>query len=223
MKIEKINDNQIKFILSYEDLQHWNIKLTELTYGSERTQEMFHEMMELASNECDFQVDNSPLLIEAIPQAQGSITIIVTKVASNSDVEEKYNLPPLSKLVERFKKNGFLDLNRETAKATPTQKQSTEVTNISVFLFENLDAVIDASARVSSLYWGENALYKLHGGFYLVLNHDQNSAKLNNIDLESVLTEYGQKCVASNISEYHLMEHGEVIIAHGAIHSLSKV
>ena len=51
MKIEKLNENQIKFILSHEDLKNWDIKLAELTQGTERSYELFHEMMTMLSDD----------------------------------------------------------------------------------------------------------------------------------------------------------------------------
>ena len=38
MKIEKLNENQIKFILSHDDLKNWDIKLVELTHGTQWVQ-----------------------------------------------------------------------------------------------------------------------------------------------------------------------------------------
>lgn len=52
MRIEKISENQIKFLLSKADLTERDIKITELAYGSEKTQELFREMMEQAMAEC---------------------------------------------------------------------------------------------------------------------------------------------------------------------------
>ena len=39
MKIEKINDKQIRCTLTKEDLANREIKLSELAYGSEKTRE----------------------------------------------------------------------------------------------------------------------------------------------------------------------------------------
>ncbi|MFR6563737.1 MAG: adaptor protein MecA [Eubacterium ventriosum] len=46
MKIEKINDNQIRCTLSKEDLADRNIKLSELAYGTGKTRELFQDMMQ---------------------------------------------------------------------------------------------------------------------------------------------------------------------------------
>ena len=44
MKIEKMNDHQIRCTLTSEDLATRNIKLSELAYGSEKTRALFRDM-----------------------------------------------------------------------------------------------------------------------------------------------------------------------------------
>ena len=78
MKIEKINDNQIKLTLTHDDLTERNIKLEELITPSDRSQELFRDIMEQAFNECGFSVDNAPLMVEATPMALDGLMIIVT-------------------------------------------------------------------------------------------------------------------------------------------------
>ena len=41
MKIEKINDNQIRCTLTREDLENHQIRISELAYGTEKSQETF--------------------------------------------------------------------------------------------------------------------------------------------------------------------------------------
>ena len=54
MKIEKINDNQIRCTLTRDDLNNRQLKLSELAYGTEKAKELFattdlrtHEVAEL--------------------------------------------------------------------------------------------------------------------------------------------------------------------------------
>ena len=49
MKIEKMNDHQIRCTLTSEDLATRNIKLSELAYGSEKTRALFRDMMQQAA------------------------------------------------------------------------------------------------------------------------------------------------------------------------------
>ena len=49
MKIEKINDNQIRCILTREDLEQRQIRLSELAYGSDKAKSLFQDMMRQAA------------------------------------------------------------------------------------------------------------------------------------------------------------------------------
>ena len=80
MKIEKINDKQIRCILNQADLADRNLLLSELAYGSQKARALFSDMMQKASNELGFEVQDTPLMIEAIPISPDCLVLIVTKV-----------------------------------------------------------------------------------------------------------------------------------------------
>ena len=217
MKIERLNENQIKFILSQDDLKNWNIKLVELTHGTERTYELFHDIMEQAMVQCDFHVDNMPILIEAIPNSSDGIVIIVTKVSNASELEERFSFPPISKMLERFR-NKTADSSVNYGKSEPKKK----IEPLSVFSFVSLDEVSSASARLKEHYWGSSTLYKNDGRYFLLLNHDERSSRMEQSDIEAMLSEYGVRETATAYSSYYLAEHGETIIEHCAVSILAK-
>ena len=64
MKIEKINDNQIRCTLTKEDLLSREIKLSELAYGTEKAKSLFRDMMQQAAYEFGFEANDIPLMIE---------------------------------------------------------------------------------------------------------------------------------------------------------------
>ena len=67
MKIEKVNDHQIRCTLTKEDLADREIKLSELAYGTDKAKDLFRDMMQQASFEFGFEAEDIPLMIEAIP------------------------------------------------------------------------------------------------------------------------------------------------------------
>ena len=89
MKIEKINDNQIRCTLTRADLADRQLKLSELAYGTEKAKSLFHDMMQQAAYECGFEAEDIPLMIEAIPASADSIVLIITKVEYQ---EELYSM-----------------------------------------------------------------------------------------------------------------------------------
>ncbi len=90
MKIEKINDKQIRCTLTKEDLANREIKLSELAYGSEKTRALFQDMMRMAARDFGFEADNMPLVIEAIPISMDSIILIITKVEDPEELDTRF-------------------------------------------------------------------------------------------------------------------------------------
>ena len=74
MKIEKINDRQIRCTLTKEDLANREIKLSELAYGSDKAKALFQDMMQVAAQDFGFEADNTPLVIEAVPVSMDSLS-----------------------------------------------------------------------------------------------------------------------------------------------------
>ncbi len=89
MKIEKINDNQIRCTLTREDLAKRELKISELVYGSEKAKNLFKDMMQQANYEFGFEADDIPLMIEAIPISAESIVLIITKVEDPEELNPR--------------------------------------------------------------------------------------------------------------------------------------
>ena len=49
MKIEKVNENQIRCTLTREDLASRELKISELAYGTEKAKSLFRDMMQQAN------------------------------------------------------------------------------------------------------------------------------------------------------------------------------
>ena len=62
MKIEKINDNQIRCTLTHADLAARNLKISELAYGTEKAKSLFREMMQQAAYEFGFEANEAQRL-----------------------------------------------------------------------------------------------------------------------------------------------------------------
>ncbi|MCR5692021.1 MAG: adaptor protein MecA [Eubacterium sp.] len=90
MKIEKINENQIRCTLSKADLSERHLKISELAAGTDKAKDLLRDMMEQANIDFGFEADDIPLMIEAIPTSRDSIVLVITKVDSPEDFEEKF-------------------------------------------------------------------------------------------------------------------------------------
>ena len=91
MKIEKINDNQIRCTLTHADLAARHLKLSELAYGTEKAKSLFRDMMQQASFDFGFDAEDLPLMIEAIPSSADSIVLIITKVEDPEELDTRFS------------------------------------------------------------------------------------------------------------------------------------
>ncbi len=91
MKIERISDNQIRCTLTKSDLIERHIKISELTYGSDKAKDLFRDMMEQANIDFGFDVDDIPLMIEAIPSSRESIILVITKIDNPDEFDERFS------------------------------------------------------------------------------------------------------------------------------------
>ena len=91
MKIEKVNDNQIRCTLTRKDLAERQIKLSELAYGTEKAKLLFRDMMQQAAYEFGFEADDIPLMIEAIPLSQDTIILVITKVEYPEELDTRFS------------------------------------------------------------------------------------------------------------------------------------
>ena len=81
MKIEKIDDNKIKVVLSYDDILLLNLDFFEITPDSEDAEKLFSDILNKASDEIGFKISDSRFMIEAIPSYKEGYVMFVTKLS----------------------------------------------------------------------------------------------------------------------------------------------
>jgi adapter protein MecA 1/2 len=91
MKIEKLSETQIRCTLSKDDLDTRQLRLSELVYGSEKAQELFHDMIQQASYEFGFEAQDMPLMVEAIPVSAECLVLIITKVEEPEELDTRFS------------------------------------------------------------------------------------------------------------------------------------
>ena len=91
MKIEKINDRQIRCILTKEDLEDRKIRLSELVYGGEKARGLFRDMLIKAAEELGFDYNNNPLMVEAVPAGHEQLVLIITRVDDPEELDTRFS------------------------------------------------------------------------------------------------------------------------------------
>ena len=51
MKIERVNDHQIRCTLTKKELEKRDLKLSDMSYGNEKVKRLFQDMMQMAAYE----------------------------------------------------------------------------------------------------------------------------------------------------------------------------
>lgn len=252
MKIEKINDNQIRCTLTGDDLATRQIKLSELAYGSEKAKNLFRDMMNQAQDEFGFEAENLPLMIEAIPITADTIVLIITKVEDPEELDTRFSkfapsseedsahasdMPTIAgadDILDIFQKlcEGKLKKASETKKEkkAPADSPKTETAGeeekpeiIRIFHFSNLDAVIDAAQGLNGCYDGTNTLYRDGDGQYFLVLHQAGCTPEAFNKVCNILSEYGSGKACTPAREAFLAEHGETIIKTRALQDLFRL
>ena len=248
MKIEKINDNQIRCTLTREDLENHQIRISELAYGTEKAKKLFRDMMQQAAFEFGFEAEDIPLMIEAIPSAD-SIVLIITKVEDPEELDTRFSKFAPSSIADAKKKNtpgklegaeGLLDLLGKVqesfeAQAAQTAKAASETSddntdkkdsgnNIRLFSFPVMENVLKAAHLLAPMYHGSNTLYKddQEEMYLLALAQSAHStADFNRIC--NMLSEYGALESASGATFAFLEEHCETFLSGNAVQQLANI
>ena len=90
MKLERMNEQQIRCTITSEDLKARQIKISELAYGTDKARTLFRDMMIAAENELDFEAGDEPLMIEATPINSECIILTVTKVDDPEELDTRF-------------------------------------------------------------------------------------------------------------------------------------
>ena len=206
MKIEKISNTQMRFVLMTQDLEDRDIKITELSYASDKTQQLFREIMQLVQDEQEFTSENTPLMFEAMRMGVDGLVVVVTKISEGLDAEKKFSLIPQAKNECRYKRNDMIE-------TSDTQDED----SYSVFSFADIDIMAAAADRLH--FYGPSQVYKMDGQYFLLLQNETKDL-LTTGEMEAILYEFGRKHISNTISQNYLAERGEIIISEDAITKL---
>ena len=229
MKIEKINENQIRCTLTKEDLASRQLKLSELAYGTEKAKRLFREMMQQANFEFGFEAEDIPLMIEAIPMNAECVVLLITKVEDPEELDTRFARfsPDSEEHDDEDEYDGYpgdvLDslppLSGPRQGDAPVREESGKGSRI--FAFRSLSEVMSAAAQAGKSCPCPSSLYKdsKKGGYLLTVSQGSSSVEEYG-RLCNVLSEYG-KAVRGSISESFLQEHYEAILASNAIQNLA--
>ena len=231
MKIEKINENQIRCTLNSSDLSDRQLDLKELAYGSVRARSLFREMMQQAFNAFGFAAEDTPLMVAAIPLSSDSIMLVITKVDDPEELDTRFaKFSPGSEEESDISQDAGTPLVLEGAPAPETNAASSEPKEISpsdslrIFRFSSLDTVTETAEVLGESFDGHNSLYRdpSSGEYFLVISRqgygDGDFARVLN-----TLSEFGIRIKNTYASEAYYQEHFDLIVDGLALQILRNI
>ena len=249
MKIEKVNDHQIRCTLTKSDLADRELKISELAYGTDKAKSLFRDMMQQASYQFGFEAEDIPLMIEAIPLSSDCIVLIITKVEDPEELDTRFSkfAPSVHEeednvIDEVMQSLGddadnvldlFKKISQEKEKAAETEEADIkeEVSEgaaslelIKTYSFADIDSVARLSHVLDHHYTGKNSLFKNRKTdklFLVVSKSDHSPEEFNKVC--NVISEYGMPEKYTQASEAFFEEHSDMILKDNALQVLTKV
>lgn len=243
MKIEKVNDNQIRCTLTREDLASRQIKISELAYGTEKAKSLFRDMMQQAHFQFGFEAEDIPLMIEAIPLNAECIVLIITKVEDPEELDTRFSrfapsmqdggdgsIPELTShadelmdLFRRLQEKKAAAVN-SPAEGTPPAEEELPSRLTRIFLFDSLRILMDAARIMAPHFSGSSSLYKDEVAEKYLLTLSQEDMSLEDYNrVCNILSEYGTILRTLPASHSYLEEHYSPMIAGHALSSLAQI
>ena len=244
MKIEKVNENQIRCTLTREDLASRELKISELAYGTEKAKSLFRDMMQQANFEFGFEAEDIPLMIEAIPLNAECIVLIITKVEDPEELDTRFSrfAPHVTEDDDFDEDEDYPDINdarevldlfrklQETAPEpaapapdAPAQQEANAQDKLRtrIFAMDSLNQVMSAAKVTGALFQGQSTLYKdERNSRYLLVLVQGNSTREDFDRASNMLSEYGTLQRTAGGRAY-LEEHYEALVSDNALQALA--
>lgn len=249
MRIEKVNDHQIRCTLTGADLANRELKISELAYGSEKAKNLFRDMMQQANFEFGFDAEDIPLMIEAIPVNADCIVLIITKVEDPDEIDTRFSnfapgasdedddediLSALSSdiaddvldLFHKIKNSAHGALAQSPVHSSAEAQTQDDASTVipRVLISRQLSDLCRFAHNVSGFYTEPNSLYKntFDGSYQLVISMGEMTTEQFGRIL-NLASEYGTLDKAGASKQAFMEEHYTLLIPDKAVQSLSRI
>lgn len=205
MKIEKINENKIKVLIDIDEAREWKVDIKSISSNTPEIRDMFWTAIKLAERDAEFHIDGARLFVEAIPGKTDGFGMLITKVFSDSELNEAIDNCSYKGRIKRTKLRGV-----------PAERS---VIGRRIYKFGDFDNVCNAASAIARGFDGVSTLYKYDGDYYMLLAPDD---RLRMLEIEKIMLEFSRRQERTLISHGRLNELGEVMIKDNAVEVLAK-
>lgn len=244
MKFEQINDKQIRCTIEPDDFQKMHMSIHDFAYGNERTRKLFRELLDQAYDELNFQTEDSPIMIEAIPLGENTVSLLITKVddpeeldtrfarfshtdMEDADLEENDFSETIRNLFERA--DEIIDMfsessSKETEDSDKEKTAAGETDFNRIFRFSALEHICEAARILAPVFHGRSSVYKDDQKkiYLLILHKDDHTPEEFNA-ICNQLSEYSDISSKDRVLASYYMEHLEPLVQDKAIEVLQAL
>ncbi len=235
MKFELINKNKFKCTITQKDLSDRNMRLNDLAYGSEQSRSLFREIMQGAGRELNFDTENMPVMIEAIPMADGSLQLVISReeypdqldarFSDFSEGFEDYSLEGVTNALAGRAADDILDFFRNIQDSEDPDDAPITVDNgfSRTYSFIKLADLTALSKVLEAFYDGDNSLYydPEEKAYYLVFRKGETSPEMFN-RVCNISAEYAVSDRFSDSFMGYLSERCILVSAHEGVQTLAQ-
>ncbi|WP_026573315.1 genetic competence negative regulator [Bacillus sp. UNC438CL73TsuS30] len=168
MRLERLTANKIKIFLTSDDLFERGLSKEDIWKDSIKWHQLFHDMLEEASEEFDVEIQGSVAVEIFSLQAQGMI-MIITVDETAEDEESLFD--------------GFIEMQVRV-----------EGSEDLLYEFASFEDIINLSKRLSLINILAGTLYSMNDRYYLLINKLD---AITNERAASLLSEYGEPSILS--------------------------
>lgn len=203
MKFEKINENQMRVILSIQDLEDNDISLHDFMSNTLESQDLFFDMLEEAEEKIGFKTKNCQVRIEALAMTDDNFVLTITKVKPDISKKRSHNTKNKPKPIAKRKSN-----NLEQTCLIYKFSSFDDYCYFIEFLVKN--NLVSSFKVAEKIY-----LYSYNNSFYLTLCN-LNTEYENISKFYTVITEFGSYVTNPDIFIHRLNESGTLFIKNNA-------
>lgn len=196
MKVEKINENKVKIILSFEELEMRNITLYDIEKNNSAAKKLFTSLIEESNLDEEFELEDSQLFIEASSDNTNTFILTITRTD---------DLP---------------DLNNYTKKETPQLYKI----DSRLYEFSSIDVILDfcQMAKNENLFFGQNTLYKYENKYFILFSETAIKNK-KFIKTYVMLSEYCSRYFSYDLFYNTIIEKSKIVVSNRALQKLIKI
>lgn len=223
MKLERINDNQIRITLDPHDFDDFDVSVVDLLTDREgKAKEFIETLMGMAKDDLNFEAEGSPIMVEVTQTGKDAIVLMVTKVDKDTKLRPGISNAPEVAVGEQAEAEDSKDeIPLPNIPIPAAENEKTITPSFGVCRFNDLDDVIRVAKMAENYYDSDNSLYKDGDSYYLMYTRSRNTEDEFRM-LSSQAREFGDPTVFHYASRYYLEEHYSLIIPNEALQLLAE-